>query len=113
MTEDQKIEFAEKLSNIEARSKSNSHRLDEHDEAIKEQNSLIAAIKELAVETKYMREDLNSTIKRRKSGRGKVGKVQMVIGSRISHDCIRLFSCTGRTKIGGDPNYLSNADKAA
>ncbi len=64
MTEDQKIEFAEKLSNIEARSKSNSHRLDEHDEAIKEQNSLIAAIKELAVETKYMREDLNSTIKR-------------------------------------------------
>ena len=64
MTEDQKIEFAEKLSNIEARSKSNSYRLDEHDEAIKEQNSLIAAIKELAVETKYMREDLNSTIKR-------------------------------------------------
>ena len=44
--------------------RSNSHRLDEHDEAIKEQNSLIAAIKELAVETKYMREDLNSTIKR-------------------------------------------------
>lgn len=64
MTEDQKIEFAEKLSNIEARSKSNSHRLDEHDKAIKENSNLIGAIKELATETKYMRSDLNETIQR-------------------------------------------------
>lgn len=64
MTEEQKIDFAEKLSHLEERAKSNTRRLNDHDEAIKEQNSLIGAIKELAVETKYMREDLNSTIKR-------------------------------------------------
>lgn len=64
MTEEQKLQFTQKLSQLEDRAKSNTHRLNEHDEAIKEQNSLIAAIKELAVETKYMREDLNSTIKR-------------------------------------------------
>lgn len=64
MTEDQKIDIAEKISHLEERSKSNTHRLDKIDEAVKEQNNLIGAIKELAVETKYMREDLNSTIKR-------------------------------------------------
>ena len=101
MTEDQKIEFAEKLSNIEARSKSNSHRLDEHDEAIKEQNSLIAAIKELAVETKYMREDLNSTIKRldkiRKSGRGKVEKFKWLLVAGLV-TIVLGYLATGRIK---------------
>lgn len=27
-------------------------------------------------------------------------------GSWVSHYCIRLFSCTGRAKIGGVPKYL-------
>ena len=40
----------------------NRKRLDEHDEAIKENSNLIGAIKELATETKYMRGDLNETI---------------------------------------------------
>ena len=53
-----------RLTELEQRSKSNTHRLDEHDEAIKENSNLIGAIKELAVETKYMREDLNTTIER-------------------------------------------------
>jgi Flp pilus assembly protein TadB len=52
------------LARIEERSKSNTKRLNEHDEEIKENSALIGAIKELATETKYMREDLNETIER-------------------------------------------------
>lgn len=53
-----------RLSHVEERSKSNTHRLNEHEEAIKENSNLIGAIKELATETKYMRSDLNETIQR-------------------------------------------------
>lgn len=52
------------LTKIDSRSKSNTTRLDEHDKVLKENTNLIASIKELAVETKYMRVDLNSTIDR-------------------------------------------------
>lgn len=52
------------LARVEERAKSNTKRLDEHDEEIKENSNLIGAIKELATETKYMREDLNETIQR-------------------------------------------------
>lgn len=62
-TEDAK-EIEHRLTELEQRSKSNTHRLDEQEEAIKENGNLIGAIKELAVETKYMREDLNQTIER-------------------------------------------------
>lgn len=64
MTEETLIEIMGKLSQVEDRAKNNTHRIDEHEQAIKEQTSLIVAIKELAVETKHMREDLNSTIER-------------------------------------------------
>lgn len=57
-----KMEIA--LAKVEERAKSNTTRLNEVDAELKENNSLIGAIKELAVETKYMREDLNSTIQR-------------------------------------------------
>ena len=57
-------DIAGRLSRVEERSKSNTHRLDEHDEEIKENSNLIGAIKELATETKYMRSDLNETIQR-------------------------------------------------
>lgn len=53
-----------RLTEVEQRSKSNTKRLDEHDEEIKENSNLIGAIKELATEVKYMREDLNETIAR-------------------------------------------------
>lgn len=49
---------------VEERAKSNTKRLDEAEVELKENGSLITAIKELAVETKYMREDLNKTIQR-------------------------------------------------
>lgn len=64
MTAEELKEVEHRLTELEQRSKSNTHRLDEHEEAIKENSNLISAIKELAVETKYMREDLNETIER-------------------------------------------------
>lgn len=64
MTEEQKIRFEHRLTEVEDRSKSNTKRLDEHDEAIKENSDLIVAIKELAIETKYMREELNESVER-------------------------------------------------
>ena len=64
MTIEEWKDVEHRLTELEQRSKSNTHRLDEHDEAIKENSNLIGAIKELAVETKYMREDLNTTIER-------------------------------------------------
>lgn len=64
MTEEKLLEIENRLTKVEARAESNTNRLDEHDEAIKENSNLIGAIKELATETKYMREDLNETIAR-------------------------------------------------
>lgn len=64
MTVEELKEVEHRLTELEQRTKSNTHRLDEHDDAIKENSNLISAIKELAVETKYMRADLNETIER-------------------------------------------------
>lgn len=64
MTDAEKVQIEHRLTEVEDRSKSNTKRLNEHDDAIKENNELIGAIKELAVETKYMRADLNETIER-------------------------------------------------
>lgn len=64
MTEEKILEIEHRLTEVEQRSKSNTKRLDDHDEAIKENSNLIGAIKELATETKYMRGDLNETIER-------------------------------------------------
>ena len=64
MTTEEILVFERRLTQVEDRAKSNTRRIDEHDEAIKENNDLIGAIKELAIETKYMREDLNETIER-------------------------------------------------
>lgn len=64
MTEEQKLSIEHRLTEVENRSKSNTHRINECEEAIKKNSELIGAIKELAIETKYMREDLNETIER-------------------------------------------------
>lgn len=58
------ISFEHRLTETDDRARSNTKRLDEHDEEIKESNNLISAIKELAVEMKYMRSELNETINR-------------------------------------------------
>lgn len=64
MTEEQQLSVEHRLTEVENRSKSNTHRLDDCEAAIKENSELIGAIKELAIETKYMRADLNETIER-------------------------------------------------
>lgn len=64
MTDEKLLEIEHRLTEVEQRSKSNTNRLNEHDEEIKENSTLIGAIKELATETKYMRADLNETIAR-------------------------------------------------
>jgi Flp pilus assembly protein TadB len=64
MTEAEKIKIEHRLTEVEDRAKSNTKRIDEIDSKLKENSDLIGAIKELAVETKYMREDLNDTISR-------------------------------------------------
>lgn len=62
---DEKVNELEKaLIKIDERTKSNKIRLDEMEAEMKENNSLVTAIKELAIETKYMRSDLNETIQR-------------------------------------------------
>lgn len=73
MTVEEKIEIEHRLTEVEDRAKSNTKRLDEHHEKIKENTDLIGAIKELAIETKYMREDLNETISRLDALEGKGG----------------------------------------
>ena len=64
MTSEDRVELERRLTAVEQRAKSNTTRLGEHDDEIKENSNLIGAIKELATEVKYMREDLNETIAR-------------------------------------------------
>lgn len=58
------IEIEHRLTEVEQRTKSNTTRLNEHDEKLKNNSEMIGAIKELATEVKYMRGDLNETIER-------------------------------------------------
>ena len=59
MTAEEKVNLEHRLTEVTDRARSNTKRLDEHDILLKENSDLVSAIKELAVETKYMREDLN------------------------------------------------------
>ena len=79
MTTEEKLDFEHRLTAVEDRSKSNTKRLDDHDEAIKENSNLISSIKELAMETKYMRADLNETI-------AKVNKLENLDKEKASKD---------------------------
>ena len=65
--EDRDIDFEHRLTEVEQRAKSNTIRIDEHDQEIKENNNLIGAI----TEVKYMRADLNDTIERLNKLEGK------------------------------------------
>ena len=65
MTLDEKVyELEKSIIKVDERSKSNKIRLDEVEAEQKDNNNLVISIKELATETKYMREDLNKTIDR-------------------------------------------------
>lgn len=64
MDEKEQIQYEHRLTEVENRSKSNTYRLDDVEKTLKENTDLIVSIKELALETKHMREDLNETIQR-------------------------------------------------
>lgn len=53
-------ELIERLVEVEQRAKSNTKRIDEHDGKLEDIHELTFAVKELANETKLMREDVNS-----------------------------------------------------
>lgn len=70
------INIEHRLTEVEQRAKSNTNRLnehDEHDEILKSNSEMIGAIKELATEVKYMRGDLNETVERLNKLEGKDG----------------------------------------
>lgn len=58
------VNIEHRLTEVEQRTKSNSHRLEEHDKKLDDITDLVLSVKELAMETKHMREDLNETIQR-------------------------------------------------
>ena len=64
MTPEEKVRIEHRLTEVEARTSSNTKRLNEHDEILQRDQELVSAVKELAVETKYMREDLNKATSR-------------------------------------------------
>lgn len=64
MDDNQYIQIEHRLTEVEQRSKSNTKRLDTVEDKLKDNTDLVVSIKELALETKHMREDLNETIKR-------------------------------------------------
>lgn len=64
MDENKYIEIEHRLTEVEQRSKSNTKRLDAVEDKLKDNTDLVVSIKELALETKHMREDLNETIQR-------------------------------------------------
>ena len=103
--EDRDIDFEHRLTEVEQRAKSNTRRIDEHDQEIKENNNLIGAIKELATEVKYMRADLNDTIERLNKLEGKdsnkwekfkwllvAGLVTIVLGSLLSLVAVSVWN---------------------
>lgn len=53
-------ELIERLVQVEQRAKSNTNRIDGHDEKLEDIHDLTYAVKELANETKLMREDVNN-----------------------------------------------------
>jgi len=58
------VSYEHRLTEVEQRSKSNTHRLEEHEKKLEDITDLVLSVKELAMETKHMREDLNETIQR-------------------------------------------------
>lgn len=49
----------ERIAKLEENVKSNQHRLDEHDKKIEDLHDLTCSVRELATETRRMREDVN------------------------------------------------------
>ncbi len=59
-------EIIEKLAHLEERAKSNTKRIDEVEQEVKENRELTVAVKEIATEMKYLREEQSSMNERLK-----------------------------------------------
>lgn len=65
MTLEEKVDNGlQRLAKCEAKTESNTEKINAHEESLKNYNTLILSINNLAIETKYMREDLNASIER-------------------------------------------------
>lgn len=63
----QEAELIQKLTSLEDRTKSNTHRIDGLDEKVEDIHELATSVKLLASETKAMREDVNDMNNRLKT----------------------------------------------
>ena len=68
------IQLEHRLTQVEQRSQSNTHRLDEAEAELKDIRDLVSSVRELAVEVKHMRENVNDTIGRLDKLEGKDGE---------------------------------------
>ena len=59
-------DFIEKVAHLEERAKSNTKRLDEVEQEVKENRELTVAVKEIATEMKHLREEQSSMNERLK-----------------------------------------------
>lgn len=75
----------ERLKEVEDRSKSNTHRLDTLEPKVEDIHNLAISVKEIAIEMKLMREDMNKIDKRVIAIESKPGKrLDQIIGYILS-----------------------------
>ena len=67
------VAIEHRLTEVDERSKSNKYRIKGIETELKDLSGLIRSINELAIEVKYMREDLNETAQRLDKLEGKDG----------------------------------------
>lgn len=89
------MDINERIIKLEENVKSNQHRLNEHDKKIEDLHSLTCSVKELAVETKLMREDVNKMDNRLNALEEKPGKnwdsLTKIVLTRNCYSCSGLF----------------------
>ena len=78
----------ERLIKVEERAKSNTNRLNEHDKKLENIHDLTVAVKEIAMETKATREDVNDMNSRLKTVEEKPAKnwdkvISTIIGTEV------------------------------
>ena len=93
-------ELIERLVQVEQRAKSNTKRLDEHDEKLEDIHDLTYAVKELANETKLMREDVNGLNKRVASIENEPAKEYKDIKKNVRNQIISFVVGVILTAIG-------------
>lgn len=93
-------ELIEKVAHIEERAKSNTKRLDEIETEVKENRELTVAVKEIATEMRYLREEQNKMNERLKLIEEKPLKEYENTKSQIKKQVISFFVGIALTAIG-------------